>query len=47
MLDRGRGRFKKIWMEVIKRDISLLDLDESITVDRNKWKERIHVDDHA
>jgi hypothetical protein len=35
-LDRDRGRLKKIWMEVNKRDMSLLDLDESMTVDINK-----------
>jgi hypothetical protein len=46
-LDRGRGRSKKIWMEVIKKDISMLDLDESMTMDRNKWNERIHVNDYA
>jgi hypothetical protein len=33
-LDRGRGRLKKTWIEVIKRDISLSD--ESMTMDRNK-----------
>jgi hypothetical protein len=26
-LDRGRRRPKKIWMELIKRDMSLLDLN--------------------
>jgi hypothetical protein len=31
-LDRGRGKPKKIRMEVIKRDMSLLDIDESMTV---------------
>jgi hypothetical protein len=45
-LGRGKGRPKKIWMEVIRRDMSLLDLDESMTVDRKKGKERIYVDDH-
>jgi hypothetical protein len=34
-------------MEVIKRDMSLLDLDERMTMDRNKWRERIYADDHA
>jgi hypothetical protein len=35
-LERVRGRFKKIWMEVIKRDMSLSDLDKSMTLNRNK-----------
>jgi hypothetical protein len=46
-LDRNRGKLKKIWMKMIKIDMSLLDLDESMKVDKNKWKERIHVDKHA
>jgi hypothetical protein len=35
-LDKGRGRSKKIWMEVIKKDMSLLNLDENIIMNRNK-----------
>jgi hypothetical protein len=46
-LARGRGMPKKIWMDVIKKYMSLLDLHENVTVDRNKSNERIYVNDHA
>jgi hypothetical protein len=46
-LNKGKGRPKKIWIEVIKRDMFLLDLDESMTMNKNKWKEMIHLDNHT
>ena len=38
-----RGRPKKTWMEVIKKDMKLLELEERMVADRNVWRRRIHV----
>ena len=38
-----RGRPKMMWMEVIKNDMKLLELEERMVVDRNDWRRRIHV----
>ena len=38
-----RGRQKMMWMEVIKNDIKLLELEEKMVVNRNDWKRSIHV----
>ena len=38
-----RGRPKMTWMEVIKNDMKLLELEERMVVDRNDWRRRIHV----
>ena len=32
-----------IWMEVIKNDTKLLELEESMVVDRNDLRRKIHV----
>ena len=37
-----RGRPKMTWMEVIKKDIKLLELRERMVVDKNDWR-RIRV----
>ena len=37
-----KDRPKMTWMEVIKNDMKLLELEERIVVDRNDWR-RIHV----
>ena len=31
------------WLEVIKNDIKLLELEEMIVIDRNDWRRRIRV----
>ncbi|XP_070008330.1 uncharacterized protein [Nicotiana sylvestris] len=41
---RGRGRPKKSWGEVIRRDIALLNLTEDMTLDRRVWRLKIRVE---
>ncbi|XP_070042497.1 uncharacterized protein [Nicotiana tomentosiformis] len=43
-LRRGRGRPKKYWGEVIRQDMSLLQLTEDMTLDRRVWRSRIKVE---
>ena len=38
-----RGRPKMTWMEVVKKDMKLLELEERMVADRNVWRRRIHV----
>ena len=40
---RGRGRPKKYWGEVIRHDMTELNLIEDMTLDRKKWRSRIRV----
>ena len=40
---RGRGRPKKYWGEVIRQDMETLNLTEDMTLDRKKWRSRIKV----
>ena len=42
-----RERPKVTWMEVIKNDMKLLELEERMVVDRNDWRKRIHVLDRV
>ena len=42
-----RGRPKRTWMDMIKNDMKLLELEESMVVDRNDWRRRIHVLDRV
>ncbi|KAF3619661.1 hypothetical protein FXO37_33609 [Capsicum annuum] len=42
---RGRGRPKKYWGEVIRRDMEQLQLTEDMTLDRKGWKMRITAED--
>lgn len=42
---RGRGRPKKTWIEAIRNDMRMCDLDEEWTNDRTKWREKIRVID--
>jgi len=42
---KGRGRPKKTWLENIRNDLSLLDLNENLTFNRTQWKKKIHVTD--
>ncbi|PKU77736.1 hypothetical protein MA16_Dca005568 [Dendrobium catenatum] len=42
---KGRGRPKKTWLENIRNDLSLLDLNENLTFNRTQWRKRIHVAD--
>ncbi|KAM3375418.1 hypothetical protein P3S68_014132 [Capsicum galapagoense] len=41
---RGRGRPKKYWREVIRRDIELLQLTEDMTLDRKIWRKSIRIE---
>ena len=41
---RGRGRPKKYWGEVIRKDMEQLQLTEDMTLDRRVWRERIRVE---
>ncbi|XP_070028184.1 uncharacterized protein [Nicotiana sylvestris] len=43
-LRRGRGRPKKYWGEVIRRDMTPLQLTEDMTLDRRVWRSRIKVE---
>ncbi|XP_059298098.1 uncharacterized protein LOC132050750 [Lycium ferocissimum] len=43
-LKRGRGRPKKAWGEVIRQDMTLLQLTEDITGDRRGWRSSIRVE---
>ena len=38
-----RGRPKMTWMEVVKKDMKLLELEERMVADKNDWRRRIHV----
>ncbi|PHT47840.1 hypothetical protein CQW23_12048 [Capsicum baccatum] len=42
---RGRGRPKKYWGEVIRRDMEQLQLTEDMTLDRKVWRMRIRAED--
>ena len=42
-----RGRPKMTWMEMIKNDMKLLELEKRMVVDRNDWKRMIHVLDRV
>ena len=37
------GRPKMTWMEVVKKDMKLLELEERMVADRKDWRKRIHV----
>ncbi|XP_070002244.1 uncharacterized protein [Nicotiana sylvestris] len=41
---RGRGRPKKSWGEVIKRDMAQLEITEDMTLDRRVWRLKIRVE---
>ena len=38
-----RGSPKMTWMEVVKKDMKLLELEERMVANRNDWRRRIHV----
>ena len=38
-----KGRPKMTWMEVVKKDMKLLELEERVVADRNVWRRKIHV----
>ncbi|KAG5587041.1 hypothetical protein H5410_047475 [Solanum commersonii] len=42
-MQRGRGRPKKYWGEVIRQDLAQLHLTEDMTLDRKEWRSRIKV----
>ena len=38
-----RGRSKMTWMEVVKKDMNLLELEERMVADRNVWRRKIYI----
>ncbi|KAF3629887.1 hypothetical protein FXO37_28720 [Capsicum annuum] len=44
---RGRGRPKKYWREVIRRDMEQLQLTEDMTLDRKIWRTRIRMEGYG
>ena len=36
-----------MWMEMIKNDMKLLELEKRMVIDRNDWRRRIHVLDSS
>ena len=40
-----REKPKMTWMEVVKKDMKLLELEERMVANRNVWRRRIHVVD--
>jgi len=42
----GRGRLKRSWDEVIRKDMKLIGLTEDMTQDRNLWRSRIKIVDY-
>ena len=42
-LPRGRGRSKRMWMEVVELDLKKCNLSEDLAQDRPKWRNIIHV----
>lgn len=42
-LKRGRGRPKKYWRDVIRRDMTHLQFTEDMTYDRRLWRLRIKI----
>ncbi|KAI0502334.1 hypothetical protein KFK09_017282 [Dendrobium nobile] len=40
---KDRGISKKIWLESIRNDLSLLDVNENLTLNWTQWRKRIHV----
>ena len=42
-----RGRPKMTWMEVVNKDMKLLELEERMVADRNDWRKKIHVLDRV
>ncbi|KAK4730683.1 hypothetical protein R3W88_023671 [Solanum pinnatisectum] len=43
-LRRGRGRPKKYWIEVIRKDMTSLKLTKDMTLDRKAWRSRTGVE---
>ena len=42
-----RGRPKMTWIEVVKKDMKLLELEKRMAADRNVWRRMIHVLDRT
>ncbi|MCX8759408.1 reverse transcriptase domain-containing protein [Vibrio parahaemolyticus] len=42
---RRRGRPKTTWLGLVKKDLNLCNLTEDLSMNRNTWKNRIHVAD--
>ena len=42
---RKRGRPKRRFMDVVKEDMAEVEVTEEDTVDRNKWRRKIHCGD--
>ena len=42
---RVRGRPKKTWIEVITKDMNMLNITKNLIYDRQRWRNRIHAAD--
>ena len=42
---RGRGRPKRTWMELIRKDLNLLSLTKEVAQNRLEWRSKIRVAD--
>ena len=42
---RGRGRLKRMWMEVVKIDMKKYNLSKDLAHDGSEWRNRIHAAD--
>ncbi|KAG5572096.1 hypothetical protein H5410_061862 [Solanum commersonii] len=42
--ERGSGRPKKYWGEVIRQDMTQLQLIEDMTLDRRLWRSQIRIE---
>lgn len=40
-----RGMCMRTWVEVIKNDLGMLNLEEEMDISRTEWKKRIHIVD--
>ena len=40
---KGRGRPKRMWIEVVKIDMKMCNLSEDLAQDRSEWKNRIRI----
>ena len=38
---RGRGRPKKVWMDVVKDDLRIMNLTTKEAADRDRWRSAI------
>ena len=42
---KTRGRPKRTWVEVVRKDLKIFNLKETMVINRMEWRSRIHVAD--